>query len=344
MGIDSTDRGATPVVGNVLLVAVVIVIGIVLVTLSFSFLEGTGAPSAEAAFEYEQTPVGLQMTATAIGTDVTVQLNDRTVATFEAGNAGTSVLVPTAPGDRITVVSQDGEKSVLVDREIDDRDEIGDFIAYYPFDSGNETTLFDRSGNDNDGDLRGDLRGDPDWRNGSLAFDGSGDYVEVGQFNTPVDSVEEFTIAVTYRTENGGEKQELVEHKSNQDNWLLELKPCDNSQVPDDRCEGNDEYVPVFSVDQAGGTQNEQIFGGGEQAGTRQTLVGTFNGTGHTLYVDGERARTGEYEGHISMGELNIGKDVEFDGDYLDGEIYEIRLYYTAFDDQQVRVLTDAME
>ncbi|MCU4719143.1 LamG-like jellyroll fold domain-containing protein [Halapricum hydrolyticum] len=339
MGIDSTDRGATPVVGNVLLVAVVIVIGIVLVTLSFSFLEGTGAPSAEASFEYEQTPVGLQMTATAIGTDVTVQLNDRTVATVAAGDAGKSVIVPTAPGDRITVVSQDGEKSVLVDREIDDRDEIGDFIADYTFEAGSGNTLFDRSGNGNDGGLHGD----PDWLDSSLAFDGSGDYVEVDQFNTPVDRVEEFTVAVTYRTNDGSAKQELVEHKSNQDNWLLELKPCDNSQVPDNRCEGNDEYVPVFSVDQAGGTQDEQIFGGGEQSGTRQTLVGTFNGTGHTLYVDGARASSGEYEGDSSMGELNVGKDVEFDGDYLDGEVYEIRLYYTAFDDQQVRVLTDAM-
>ncbi|QSG08595.1 LamG domain-containing protein [Halapricum desulfuricans] len=344
MGTDSTDRGATPVVGNVLLVAVVIVIGIVLVTLSFSFLEGTGAPSAEASFEYEQTPVGLEMTATAIGTDVTVQLNGRPVTTIEAGDAGESVLVPTAPGDRITVVSQDREKSVLVAREIEDRDEVGDFIAYYTFEAGSGDTLLDRSNNDNDGNLSGDL----DWQESSLAFDGDGDYIEVDQFNTPVETVSEFTIAVTYRTDDESEKQELVEHKSDDDNWLLELKPCDNDEVESadsDLCDGDDQYVPVFSVDQAGGTQDEQIFGDGEQANTRQTLVGTFNGSGHTLYVDGEQASSGEYEGDISMGDLNIGKDIEpSNDDYLDGEIYEIRLYYTAFDDQQVRVLTEAME
>ncbi|MFW6017935.1 MAG: LamG-like jellyroll fold domain-containing protein [Halapricum sp.] len=340
MGTESGDRGATPVVGNVLLVAVVVVIGLVLVTLSFSFLDRTGAPTAEASFEYEQTPVGLEMTATAIGTDATVRLNDRDIATFEAGDAGKSVLVPTAPGDRITVVSRDREKSVLVDRTIEDRDEVGDFIAYYTFESGSGETLIDRSNNDNDGDLHGE-DGAYDWRDSSLAFDGVDDYVEVSDFTTPVDRVDEFTVAVTYRTNDGSQKQELLEHKSEADNWLLELKPCTNNEV--DICDGDDEYTPVFSVDRAGGTQAEQIFGGGEQAETTQTLVGTFNGTGHTLYVDGEKASTGAYEGDISMGELMIGRDIEFDGDYLDGEIYEIRLYYTAFDGQQVRVLTDAM-
>ncbi len=340
MGIDSTDRGATPVVGNVLLVAVVIVIAIVLVTLSLSFLDSTGAPTAEASFEYEQTPVGVRMTATAIGTDVTVQLNGRSVATFEGGDAGESVIVPTAPGDQITVVSRDQEKSVLVDRTIDDRSEVGDFIAYYPFEGDNETTLFDRSGNGNDGDITGD----PVPNGGSLTFDGDDDYVDVTEFNTPVDTVSEFTVAVTYRTDSGNRKQELIEHKSDDDNWLLELKPCSNDQVPENRCGSDDEYVPVFSVDQAGGTQDRQIFGNSKQENTRQTLVGTFNGSGHTLYVDGERVRSGGYSGNISMGEVIVGKDIEFDGDYLDGEVYEIRLYYTAFDDQQVRVLTEAMQ
>lgn len=334
------DRGLSPLVGNVLLVGVVLVVGLVLVTLSFAFLDGTGTPTADASFEYEQTPVGLRMTPVALGTDVAVQLNGRTVATFESDSAGESVVIPTAPGDRVTVVSRDGDRSVLVDREIDDRDEIGKFISYYTFEAGSGSTLVDRSNNGNDGTLRGD----PEWRASSLDFDGSGDYVTVDDFDTPVASVDEFTVAVTYRTDDGASKQELLEHKSSDDNWLLELKPCSNTQVPSGTCSGDDEYSPVFSVDRAGGSQDEQIFGPGQRAGTRQVLVGTFDGTEHTLYVDGERVNTGDYSGEISMGDLSIGKDVEFDGDYLDGEIYEIRLYYTAFDDGEVRVLTNAME
>ncbi|WP_197428621.1 LamG-like jellyroll fold domain-containing protein [Halapricum sp. CBA1109] len=327
--------------GNVLLVGVVLVVGIVLVTLSFAFLDGTGAPSADASFEYEQTPVGLRMTPVALGTDVAVQLNGRTVTSFESGAAGKSVVIPTAPGDRIVVVSQDGDRSVLVDREIDDREEIGQFISYYTFESGSGDTLVDRSGNGNDGTANGD----PRWTGQSLAFDGVDDAVSVDGFRTPVDSVDEFTIAVTYRTDDGGKKQELVEHKSSNDNWLLELKPCSNPQVPSGTCSGDEEYAPVFSVDQSGGSQDEQVFGGGQKAGTRRVLVGTFDGSEHTLYVDGERESTGDYSGEISMGDMTIGKDIEpGNGDYLDGEIYEIRLYYTAFDAEAVRVLTDTMD
>jgi len=334
------DRGVTPVIGNVLLVGVALVVGIVLVTLSLTFLDGVGAPTAEASFEYEQTSVGLRMTATAIGTDVTVQLNGRSVASFDEGSAGKSILVPTAPGDRLVVVSRDGDQSVLVDRAIDDREEIGNFIAYYTFEAGSGTTLIDRSGNGNDGALQGN----PAWQTSSLAFDGAGEYVAVDDFDTPVDSVDQFTVAVAYRTDDGSKKQELLEHKSADDNWLLELKPCSNGQVPSGTCAAGDDYSPVFSVDQAGGNQNEQIFGDGAQSGTRQVLVGTFDGSEHTLYVDGERVNTGDYSGEISMGDLTIGKDVEFDGDYLDGEISEIRLYYTALDDDAVRVLTTVME
>jgi len=90
--------GATPVVGNILLVAVALVIAVVPVTLSFSFLDATGTPTAEAEFEYEQTGGGLEMRPVALGTDVHVELNGQRVATFESGSAGQRKLIPTAPG------------------------------------------------------------------------------------------------------------------------------------------------------------------------------------------------------------------------------------------------------
>ncbi|QSG04986.1 LamG domain-containing protein [Halapricum desulfuricans] len=340
MGTDRAIRGATPVVGNVLLVAVVIVIGVVLVTLSFSFLEGTGAPSAEASFEYEQTPVGLEMTATAIGTDVTVQLNGRPVATIEAGDAGESVIVPTAPGDRITVVSRDREKSVLVDRTIDDREEVGDFIAYYTFEAGSGDALLDRSNNDNNASLKGDKTG---WTGNSYDFTGN-DYFEVTKLNAPVYEVSEFTFAVTYKTDSGTAKQELAEHISGSDNWGVEIKPCENWNS----CDGDktDTHNPNFFADESGGSQSGQIFGGPEPVGQKQVVVGTYNGSTTEIYIDGEPKATDSFNSEISMGDFFIGTDAESSGnrDNFDGEIYEIRLYYTAFDDQQVRVLTEAME
>jgi FlaG/FlaF family flagellin (archaellin) len=74
-------RAATPVVGNVLLVAVAVVVAVVLITLSFSFLDATGTPTAEAEFEYDRTGAGLEMRPVALGTDVYAELNGQRVAT-----------------------------------------------------------------------------------------------------------------------------------------------------------------------------------------------------------------------------------------------------------------------
>lgn len=174
------SRGATPLVGNILLVAVALVIAVVLVTLSFSFLDATGTPTAEAEFEYEQTAAGLEMRPVALGTDVHVELNGQRVATFESGSAGQRKLIPTAPGDRLVVVSADGERSVLVEEEIDDRAEIGDFISYYTFDGSGDVT--DRSGNGNDGTLEAN-GGNLPTRKGS----GSGSYIEFSEADGSLD-------------------------------------------------------------------------------------------------------------------------------------------------------------
>ncbi|SDJ79060.1 Protein of unknown function [Halovenus aranensis] len=330
-------RAASPVVGNILLVALVLVLAVVLVTISLTFLDRTGSPSADATFEYEQTPAGLEIRPMAMGTEAVVKLNDRTIAELGPDSVGRPVLLPTAPGDEITVVSTDKERSVLVNRQVDSRDSIGDFTSYYTFD-GSGSSLVDNSGNGNDGTLKGD----PDWTANGLALDGSGDYVEVTDISAPVD-VSEFTVAVAYRVDEV-KKQELVEHKSGDDNWLLELKPCDNGEVPSSVCAGSDGYTPVYNVDKSGGSQSGQIFGGRLEPGTWHVVVGTFDGSEYTLYVDGEQANTGTYEGEISMGDMNIGADIEFSGDYLNGEIRELRLYYRSFDSTDIARITEVME
>ena len=330
------NRSVTPVIGNILMVAVVVVIAVVLVVLSFTFLEGTGAPNAEASFEYEQTPAGLELRPQALGTDVVVKLNDETVTQLSADSAGKSVLLPTKPGDRITVVSTEGRRSVLVDRTADDRSEVGDLIAVYDFESGSGSTLVDRSGNGNDGEIQGDAS----WGSSSLRFDGQNDYVSVTNISSP-EPVDEFTIAVAYETTTDDEKQELVEHISTDDNWLLELKPCSRSETD---CDGSDGYKPVYNVDRASGSQTGQIFGDTLDANTEHVAVGTYDGSDFTLYVDGERKESETFNGEISMGDMYIGRDAESGRDFLDGRISEIRLYYTSFDGEQVRVVTNALD
>ena len=156
----------------------------------------TGAPTAEAAFEYEETSVGLEMTPVAIATDVTIQLNGKPVASFGSDSAGESILLPTGPRDTITVISADERRSVLAQKQIEGGSQIGDFIAYYTFDT-RDGELRDRSGNGNDGTAQGD----PSRSGSSFIFNGTPDSVEVTDISSPVD-VSEFTIAATYRTDD----------------------------------------------------------------------------------------------------------------------------------------------
>jgi flagellin-like protein len=334
--VTSDRRSASSVLGTVLLVAVVVVIASVTFVGALAVLDGFGTPTAEGSFEFEESPAGLIVRPTALGTDVIVELNGREVEQINSDEAGKPVLVPTAPGNTVTIVSTDGDRTVLVSREIDDRSDIGDFIAYYPFEDSGQT-LTDRSGNGNDATLNGDEDG---WTGDGYEFTGD-DYFEVTDLNTPVSEVSEFTFAVAYETNTGTKKQELAEHISGDDNWGVEIKQCG----PDCDTNTDDTYSPNFFADEAGGSQTGQIFGGEQQTGQSKVIVGTYDGSSTEMYVDGDLKSTGSFESEISMGDFYIGTDAENPGnsDNLDGRIYEIRLYYTAFDDSEIRRITSVM-
>ena len=322
------SRGTANVVGTLLLVAVVVVVGVPLTVFSFAFLDGLGAPTADATFTYEQTSAGLEMTPEVLGTDVAVRLDGKQVATFDEGEAGRTVLLPTAPGDRITVVSRDGEQSVLVDRTVDDRSEVGDFIAYYTFESTSGTTLVDRSGNGNDGTLSGD----PTWQGDSLRFDGADDSVSVTDIITPGVDVSEFTVAVAYRQRgSSGRVNQLVEHYDGGVEWFLENPGAAGSA-----------YTTDFAVNYP-----SHVLNSGEQytTGTRHVAVGTYDGSTYELYVDGElKGRKTDFDGDVVMGDLVIGADAPgATYQHFDGDIYEIRLYYAAFDEEGVATVSTAM-
>ncbi|WP_181685376.1 LamG domain-containing protein [Halorhabdus salina] len=328
MPFERDRRGATPVVGNLLLVAIVVVIGIVVATTAFTVLDVLGTPTAEASFEYEQSPVGIQLTPVALGTDVTIQLNGNTVATVDSDEAGRSVLLPTAPGDRITVLSRDEDRTVLVDERIDERSELGDFISYYTFESGSGSTLVDRSGNGNDGTLVGNST----WVDGALRFDGT-NHVYVDNISAPGD-VEEFTIAMTY-TQRGPDSDQitqLVEHTWGNEEWFLETA-----------ADGNGNYRIDYAV---GYPDNDgQLSTGSDyDYGDRHIVVGTYDGETFELYVDGTKVGSGTDSRSVDMGEMRIGRDFESSSQYFEGDISEFRLYYSAFDAEDVRRITDAME
>jgi len=304
---------------------------------ALTFLDGTGAPQATATFDYEETPAGLRMTPNVISTTVTVQLNGRDVATFDPDSAGQSVLLPTAPGDRITVLSRDGEQSVLVQRTVDDRSEIGDFIAYYTFeDDDSPDTVVDHANNGNNATVYGS----PDWNGGSMEFDGdghdSGDWLEVDDLSSP-EPVSEFTIAVAYKQETTDTTQNLVEHSFPGGEWALQTWPDDNCY---EKCDTNT-YGHQFRVGNEEVRPSERY-----TPGERRIVVGTYDNSSSNfdLYVNGAHTGGGNNDILVDMDRFLIGRNAGSPDEYFDGEIYEIRLYHTAFDGEEVEVITKAME
>jgi flagellin-like protein len=324
-------RGASPLVGNLLLVAVAIVVASLLALLSFTLLDATGTPTADAKFEYERTPVGVEMKAVALGTDVVVRLNGERVATFEADAAGRRALIPTAPGDRIVVVSRDEDRSVLVEKEVDDRDEVGNFVAYYPFD-GSGSTVEDRSGNGNDGTLKDDGGGAGPTRAGcGLSFDGEDDHVLVEDISSPVD-VEEFTVAVAFVQQGAGndDVSQLVEHTWSGNEWFIE------NRYDGGRGAYRTEYAVEYPNADVASSYDYTL-------GEKHVAVGTYDGDEYSLYVDGTQVASGSHSRAVDMGDMRMGRDFESSIQYLDGVVCEVRLYYSAFDSDEVQRLSDTM-
>lgn len=336
MNSSDTGRAASTVIGVLLLVAVAVVISVVVVIFSFAFLDGVGAPTADASFEYQQTPAGLLMTPQAIGTDVIVKLNGERVTTFEGDSAGQSVLLPTAPGDQITVISRDREQSVLVQREVDARSEVGDLIAYYPFEDGSGSTVVDESGNGNDGTAY-----DGYTRVGScgqaMDFDGSsGTHIDIGDLGlVGPDSIDELTVAITYQYDGtGSDIQNLIEYQSSNFAWFIET---DGKHGDPHRMEYNIGYNTQPS---------NRLLTGDIPSGSTQVLIGTYDGEEMALYRNGERVGTAGLDREISLGEVKLAADSDPSsvGQNLDGRLCEVRLYYTAFDGRDIQALTNAMD
>lgn len=333
-------RGVSKVVGVILLVAVVILLATIVAVGATGYSDQLSTLDAGAAFSLSQHPAGIQMNVESIGTDMTVRVNGDTLYELDAGDAGTSLVLPVAPGDRIVGTSGDDTQSVLIDETILDCSRLGDFIAYYDFEKGSDPTrVEDKSCNDNHGTLENDSGSDgPQWSDGSLRFDGNDDYVNVTGITTDeADNVSEFTIAVKYtQTGSSNRVNQLVEHQFSDGSreWFLETS--DSVPEPYD--------VGQYSIDYAVQYNSEVAVSTAVSPGESHVVVGTYDGNDYQLYVDGENKGGGSHSQPTEMGTLRIGRDWEQTNQYFDGEISEIRLYYYEFNQEEVKLLTDVMD
>jgi hypothetical protein len=234
------------------------------------------------------------------------------------------------------VVSTDGEKSLLLDRTVDDRNEVGDFIAYYSFAAGSGSNVSDRSGNGNDGEIKGS---GATWINdgagSGLDLDGTKPtHVDIGDLTADgPSSVEELTIAITYEHDDGSGIQNLIEHQDSNFAWYIETR---------------DEFGKPHKMEYNIGYNNSpsaRIRTGNVPSNETQVLIGTYDGTEMVLYRNGNRIGNESLDRGVALGDVKLGADSDPStvGQNLDVRIYEVRLYYTAFDSDEVAVITDAM-
>jgi hypothetical protein len=325
---DRAARGQSEVLGNLLMAGVAVVIVASLAIVAFEILGVLGVTQADTVVELEETDAGMVMQVEYVGQEADVRINGETVATINETDAGRSVYLPTAPGDRVTLVTTDDQQSILLTEDVDEG-EAGDFVAYYTFDEGTGNTLVDRSTNDNDGTINGDPAWVSDAEGEALRFDGNGDYVRVDDITTDnVSDVEAFTVVVKFNvTGDTGTNQQLVEHqKSGGNEWFVE--------TPDTSAPYDLEYAVDYP--------SEQISTGGEPIGLDEShvAVATYDGDTYRLYLDGSLVASGTHSRDVEMGRITIARDDESSFQHLEGNIYEMRIYYTAFDEDEVATIT----
>ncbi|MEF8806523.1 LamG-like jellyroll fold domain-containing protein [Natronomonas sp.] len=326
MDLDRRDRAVSPVIGTVLMVAITVLLAATIGALVLNLGETPPDQQVESAVDLDATDAGAELTPEVVGQTVEVRLNDRTLTTIDPSSTGSSIFLPTAPGDEVLLVAEDDETSILI-REEFEAGEAGDFVAYYTFD-GSGNTLEDGSLHGNHGDLEGDPQWVEDSNGTALEFDGSDDYVQVDDLKTGDADVDAFTVATTFRVDSTGETQQLVEHNSGGEEWHIETTGDGGLQ---------------FSVNWTGGhtiaTAADEL-----QAGETYVAIATYDGETYRLYLDGSKADESAYESNVDMGEMRLGQDDSGADQPLDGRLYEFRLYYTAFDEDEIEMLTRVLK
>jgi flagellin-like protein len=348
------DRGVSPTIGIVLLVAIVVVMAAVVGGLSLGMSDRLDQPSPlDAQIALEPDSAGTEAYVQSVDSPVEIRINGETIYTAAPQDTGEELFLPTAPGDEVSVVSAGPKQEVLLRQTIDPSS--ADYMLHYPLVDGSGTTITDESNHDNDAEL-GEWDGSsfntgtgtrPSWVDTpdgtALRFDGPSSE-EAAKTNAVElnedDEVDSFTVAVKFNShESTGSTQQLVEHHNTADNWAWYLE----TETGGASGEFEIEYEVHWPSAQSARTDPLAH-------NATHVVVGTYDGEELDLYVNGTAHVTGkELSSSVTadpaqMGDLWVGADLDYSpGQHLDGDLYEVRLYYTALDEDEVEGVSEAM-
>jgi len=224
---------------------------------------------------------------------------------------------------------------------------VGNFIAYYTFDQRTDQTVVDRSGNGNDGTATKDgarpTRGN-DAAGSHMAFDESDGSVDMGDLTvkTNREAVDELTTAFRYRITGPGSGsgsasiQELMQHRESGSGDFAWYMETEQDAYP--------EHAIDYNIGWSSSPSQSIVTNDDIVSDDVQTVVSTYDGDEMVLYRNGREIDRKDLSREVGLGQLWVAGGSGSLDQYLTGKMYEVRLYYTAFFEEEVRVLTDAMQ
>jgi len=192
----------------------------------------------------------------------------------------------------------------------------GGLVGWWKLDDGSGGMAADSSGNG----LNGRLVGDPTWVDGiaagALAFDGDGDYVNVGpdpKFNI----TNQITVSAWIKVDVFDRDWQTIVAKGDS-SWRLQRNAGTNTL----EFAGTGLLVPN---NRWGGIYGKADVNDGQW----HQAVGTYNGSQLCLYVDGKLDVAAEVKGSIKMNEypVYIGENLEKPQRFWKGLIDDVRIY-----------------
>jgi hypothetical protein len=320
------------------MVAITVLLAAVVGVFTLGFDDELEEVSGNVKVDFDESPVGLAMTVEAISTTGEVQVNGETIATIDQGDTGRTILVPTAPGDRVRIVSGNDDTAILVDRAVEDRDEVGDFISYYRFDDqSNPNEIKDYSNQGNTLDLV-----DP---GATYTTDGAVDFTHQtgGAKNTSLSGplgvdVDAITVLMAVQVDGPG--------GGGGDDHSESMKLRVDSSTPggdqidfDHEEDGHDDYKTDFVSNEA----NVLASGTEHEFGSTHVYAVTISSEHIRAYIDGNNVGQASHDEEVRPEKFFIGN--EFDGsEELDGKVYETRIYHHALNDEEIASVTSLMD
>jgi hypothetical protein len=205
----------------------------------------------------------------------------------------------------------------------------GRLVAWWKLDDGSGNSAADSSGNNRNGTLAGDVRWVDGITGGALAFDGDGDYVDMGK-DTSFDITNQITVSAWIKVTEFDKDWQTIVAKGDrswrlQRNWnknTLEFA-CSGLVVP-----GSD-WGPIYgNIDVNDGHWHH--------------VAGIYDQEKIYLYIDGSLDASATAPGKIRVNEepVYIGENSQMTNRFWNGMIDDVRIYNYALSAEEISEIT----